>query len=172
MGIVQGYVQEVADLLEIIEPIGDPAAPKKYPRWISTPDGDEGREWCTDCGWHKLRNLRRRERDRSKRGDYILDGGWRTEEEHFCFCAHCGCRLDISLTDYGVDEALACFEECGFSTAQTEDAYEIGEVLRSVEFRYSDDADTEERRRRAIALGQRFLATEPGRLALAQEGDR
>jgi hypothetical protein len=149
------YVAAVSALRERLAPlIPDTRLP--YPRWISTPDGDLGTEWCTDCGYYKVRNLRRRDRKRGE--DYILDGGWRTEEEHFCFCASCGTRLDVSLTDYGVREELAHYEECGFSTSRADDAYELGELLDAVEYRWNEEPEeSAEIRLRVIALVERFL---------------
>lgn len=155
-GMIPGYVAEVQALLERL----DPLIPEKrlpYPRWIVTPEGDLGSEWCSNCGYFKVRNLRRR--DRKRRADYILDGGWRTEEEHFCFCQGCGVRLDVSLLDYGVREEISHFEEHGFSTAPGEDAYELGELLSAIEYRGDNErADQEEMRSRVIAVVERFLA--------------
>lgn len=134
-----------------------PAKRLPYPRWIVTPDGDLGSEWCTDCGYYKVRHLRRH--DRHRREDYILDGGWRTEEDGHKFCAGCGARLDVCLTNYGVDEELAHFEELGFTTAVGEDAYELGEMLSAVEYRSDNDSEREEDvRRRVIAVVTRFVA--------------
>lgn len=155
---MSGYVPEVTALLARVEPLAD-RTKRPYPRWISTPDGDEGSEWCSDCGYFKVRNLRRH--DRRRREDYILDGGWRTEEDHFCFCAGCGVQLDVCLTDYGVQEAIATFEECGFSTSRAHDAYEISELLNAVEYRSDDDAETEDTRARVIAIAQQFLDPTP-----------
>ncbi|WP_454919261.1 hypothetical protein [Xanthobacter sediminis] len=153
-----GYVQEVTALLERIELL-IPQRTVPAPRWISTPDGDLGSEWCTNCGYYKWRNLRHH--DRKRREDYHLDGGWRTEEENFCFCAGCGVRLDVSLTAYGVDNALEYYEDCGFSSARSEDAYEIGEMLNYVEWRFEKGGEEEDQRRsRVMAVAQRFLTQE------------
>lgn len=149
-----GYVTEVTALIEQIRPmIGK--MPIKYPRWISTPEGDLGTEWCSDCGYYKVRNLRRN--DRKRRSDYILDGGWRTEEEHFCFCKACGVTLDVCLTDYGAEEAIRTFEECGFSTSQQQDAYELSELLDRVEYA-SHSGDNPDQRAAVVALAKAFLA--------------
>lgn len=152
-----GYVQEVLDLSEKVALIASKER-LPYPRWISTPDGDLGSEWCSDCGYYKVRNLRRR--DRKRREDYILDGGWRTEEENFLNCTACGVALDVSLTDFGVEQVLETYEENGFTTSRTSDAREIGELLSSVEYRFErDDERSEERRQRIVALACRFLAS-------------
>lgn len=151
------YVEEVTLLEERIHPIFK-GIKIRYPRWISTPDGDQGEEWCSDCGYYKVRNLRRR--DRKRRTDYILDGGWRTEEDHFCNCVACGVILDVSLTDYGLEEAVRTFEECGLSTSTQVDAYEIGEMLRHVSFRHDGEtAEGDERRAAIVAIAEKFLAS-------------
>lgn len=151
-----GYVPEIAALSERLAPmIPDKRLPS--PRWIVTPDGDLGTEWCTDCGYYKVRNLRRH--DRKRREDYILDGGWPTEEDSHKFCAGCGVRLDVSLTRHGVEEELHHYEEYGFTTRPGEDAYEIREMLSAVEYRGDrDEDDEEELRQRVMAVASRFLA--------------
>lgn len=151
-----GYVDEVRRLRERLEPF-IPKWKLPYPRWIVTPDGDLGSEWCRNCGYYKVRNLRRRDRRRAE--DYILDGGWRTEEDGHRFCAGCGVRLDVGLTKHGVYEEVDHFEELGFSTDPEADAYELGELLDAVDYR-SDGEDSEEERVRTsvMAIVERFLA--------------
>lgn len=148
------YVPEVTALIEQIRPMVG-KMPIKYPRWISTPEGDLGTEWCSDCGYFKVRNLRRKDRKRCR--DYILDGGWRTEEDHFCFCEACGVTLDVCLTDYGAEEAIRTFEECGFSTSRQHDAYELAELLDRVEYA-SHSGDNPDQRAAVVALAETFLA--------------
>jgi len=148
------YIPEVTALLDQIRPIIG-KMPIRYPRWISTPDGDLGSEWCSDCGYFKVRNLRHSDRKRQR--DYFLDGGWRTEEDHFCFCEGCGVRLNVCLTDYGAEEAIRTFEECGLSTAQDQDAYELVELLERVEYA-SNSGDNPEQRAAVVAIAQTFLA--------------
>lgn len=148
------YVQKVLDLEERLDAlIPDRRLP--YPRWIVTPDGDLGSEWCTDCGYYKVRNLRRH--DRKRREDYILDGGWRTEEEHFCYCAGCGTRLDVTLLDGALRDEIYHYTECGFSTKPEEDAYELRELLNVVSYR-SDNDKLEAERTALITIATRFLA--------------
>lgn len=148
------YVPEVTALIEKIRPmIGK--VPIRYPHWIVTPDGDLGSEWCGDCGYYKVRNLRRRDRKRQR--EYLLDGGWCTEDDNFCFCEACGVRLDVCLTSYGIDDAVRTFEECGFSTAQDHDAYECVELLERVEYA-SSSGDNPEQRAAVAAIAQAFLA--------------
>jgi hypothetical protein len=156
MSVNGEYLTEVVALRERFEELAS-GVRTRYPRWISTPDGDLGSEWCSDCGYYKVRNLRRRDRKRAE--DYILDGGWQTEEDHFCHCVACGVRLDVSLTDYGVQDAVRCFEECGFSTNPAEDAYEISEILGALDYRYGEESDeTRETRAAIVAIAQRYIA--------------
>lgn len=151
------YVQSILDLQEAIEPLID-RTKYPYPRWIVTPDGDLGSEWCSDCGTAKVRNLRRR--DRRRREDYILDGGWRTEEEHFCFCEGCGVRLDVGLTEYGIREEIAHYEECGLCTEPGVNAYEISEILAGLDYRSDDERDDlSELRERAEKIARLFVST-------------
>lgn len=151
-----GYVPEVGALSGQLAPL-IPKMRLPYPRWIVTPDGDLGSEWCTDCGYYKVRNLRRH--DRKRREDYILDGGWRTEEDGHKFCAGCGVRLDVCLTREGVEEEVGHFEEWGFTTNSGEDAYEISEMLSAVDWRSEQHGDREEElRQRVVAIAARFLA--------------
>lgn len=152
---MHGYVQEVLHLRAQLAPfISDIRYPK--PRWISTPHGDAGYLWCSDCGYYVVRNLRRR--DRKNRDDYLLDGGWSTEQESFCFCHGCGTRLDIGLTAYGVREEVAHYEECGYSTSPAEDAYELNEILSAIAYRSDREGESEaELRNAAITLAQGLL---------------
>lgn len=151
----QGYVPEISALMEQVAPIA--AGTKlKFPRWISTPDGDQGEEWCPDCGYYMWRHLRRH--DRKRREDYFLDGGWRTESDGFRFCAGCRIRLDVCLTDYGVEENINHYEECGFSASPRDDAWEINELLEAVHYRSGDSEFQEKRRSDVTAIAERFLA--------------
>lgn len=68
-----GYVAEVLAMQERLKAIV-PEVKLRYPRWISTPDGDQGGDWCSDCSYYMWRHLRRR--DPKRREDYFLDGGW------------------------------------------------------------------------------------------------
>lgn len=153
------YIEQVTALKEQVLPFAADVV-TRYPRWIITPDGDQGDEWCTDCGGAKLRNMRRR--DRKRREDYILDGGWRTEEDGFRFCAGCGVRLDVSLTEYGFIDGLEKFDECGLSSSVADDAYEIAELLEYVEYQSDNEKpEVAQNRAAAITLAERFLANTP-----------
>lgn len=118
--------------------------------WIATPDGDEGREWCPDCGWAKVRNLRRR--DRRRRSHYILDGGWRTNHDSMPICAGCGAFLDGYLTSFGASQELDYYCEAGLSTSAAVDALYLSEILDSI------DQDDDEAVAAAVALAREVLA--------------
>lgn len=107
--------------------------------WISTPDGDQGSEWCPDCGYYKVRNLRRH--DRRHRRDYILDGGWRTDHDSMPICAGCGAILAGSLTSYGASEELAYYLESGLSEAPHTDAIYLSEIVDSLVYIEIADGD-------------------------------
>lgn len=144
---------DVEDLQSQIEPlIGKMKI--KYPHWINAPDGSQPDSWCGECGYFKMRNLRRH--NKKHRDEYNLDGGWRTEEEHFCFCQHCGVRLSVCLTDYGLDEEIRHYQENGLCTSASINAYEINELLERVE--YGDDEETLERRQAVVEVARQFLA--------------
>lgn len=93
------------------------AAPVKdsNPHWICTPHGEyetnSGNDWCVTCGHFMFRHLRGK--DRRHAHDYFFDGGSRIESDHHLFCAHCGCWLRVSLTDYAVEEELTHYREHG-----------------------------------------------------------
>lgn len=153
------YVKAVASLQARVEPFAK-GLKVRMPRWISTPDGDLGTEWCSDCGYFKVRNLRRR--DPKRREEYILDGGWRTEEEHFCSCINCGVQLDICLTDYGLASEIEHYETGGYSTSIQTDAYEIGQMLDAVEWRDDKEKpEARERRQAVVAIARGFLKQAP-----------
>lgn len=149
-----GYVPQVEALIARIGPLV-PDRRLPYPRWISTPDGDQGSEWCADCGYYKVRNMRRRDPKRAE--SYILDGGWRTEEDSFKFCAGCGVRLDVCPTEHNVEESAFHYAECGFTTDPGEDAYEINEMLHTVAYVYGEDKQAN-LRQSVVAVAEAFLA--------------
>lgn len=103
------------------------------PHWICTPSGEyetnNGSDWCADCGRFMFRHLRRK--DRKNAQDYFFDGEWRTESDTHLFCAHCGCWLRISLTDYGVKEELTHYRENGIGS-DANDAYAIDLLMSAV----------------------------------------
>lgn len=102
------------------------AAKRRNCHWISTPDGDNGYEWCPTCVYYKVRNLRRH--DRRRREDYRVDGGWRTEHDSFPICHGCGAFLDGSLTEYGAREEIEYYRSSGLSTRADVDALYLSEI--------------------------------------------
>ncbi len=123
--------------------------------WISTPKGDLGNEWCQSCGRAMVRHLRRREKDRRKREDYILDGGWRTDHDGPVFCAGCGVRLNGSLTEYGAIEELEHYSTYGFRPGNAYDAYEMTEMISALEYTSEGSAELAQQ---AIEIVRRFVA--------------
>ena len=105
------------------------------PRWICIPGGyyetKNGSDFCDDCGWFIMRHLRRK--DRKRKSDYLLDGGWRTENDGQSFCAHCSIPLRVSLTDYGLSEELEYYRENGVHrNSLFVDAYSLDLMLDAV----------------------------------------
>ncbi len=150
------FVEEVIDLQLQLKPYM-PADRPEPAHWISTPDGDHGDEWCSVCGYYKVRNLRRH--DRKNRQDYILDGGWLAESDIFPNCAGCGKQLDILPTDYCIAELIENFEGHGFYEDTKTCAFEIDEILEYVSYRSSDDPEMETMRQAAIKIATDFLKT-------------
>lgn len=121
----------------------------EMPRWISTPEGDHGDEWCFDCGYYKVRNLRRH--DRKKHAEYFLDGGWCTEDDNLLRCVSCGVNLATSLTDYGVGNELENLSEYGFFRDDNYTAFVLSNILSNI--LCQDDKHNQE----VIELTMKFL---------------
>lgn len=145
----------MASFRDLIWDLNRVAAPVKDCHWIVTPEGDQGREWCPDCGSAKVRNMRRH--DRKRRADYILDGGWRSSHDYMPACAGCGSLLDSALTSYGARAELENYEELGSSTEPAIDAIYLCEIIEALE--------DEDREFAALAarLGRKLLKAYPGR---------
>lgn len=126
--------------------------------WISTPEGDQGHEWCPRCGYYKVRNLKRH--DRGRRADYFLDGGWRTSHDSMPMCAGCGVLLDGALTSCGARQELDYYEENGLSTNRAVDALYLSEILSEI----PDDQT-------AVALAQQLLQAIAPLAVTAQPAD-
>lgn len=107
------------------------------PHWVRTPKEDLG-DYCRGCGRAVTRHLRRRERNRSLRSEYILDGGWRTESDGPRYCEGCGVKLDFALTDYGVTSELEHFAHYGVRPGSTDDARCLLEVLTQLQHAKAD----------------------------------
>lgn len=147
------YNEELLDIAPAIRAIAEPF-PVKNHHWISTPDGDLGSEWCGDCGYYMVRHLRRR--DKKQRRDYLLDGGWRTESDHTCWCAGCGMRLDCCLTDYGANEELAHYRTYGIQSFCAEIAYDLADLVDHYDYEHdkTNPRDTAD----VINLARNFIA--------------
>mgnify|MGYP006170815271 CR=1 FL=1 len=137
---------ECAELIDALRPLASTVLVKDA-HWICTPDGEYthsvsgGSNWCRDCARAIVRHLRKKDRNRERRSDYILDGGWPTEHETPPFCAHCGARLDAILLSYGALEELDHFRENPPTPWNAGEAYEISEMLSAFEVTGPDDSD-------------------------------
>lgn len=122
------------------------------PHWICTPGGEyetnNGNDWCETCGRFMFRHLRRKDRKHAE--DYFFDGGWRTESDRHLHCAHCGCWLRVSLTDYGVEEELAHYRENGVGS-DINDAYAIDLLMSAVSWGGKHTAEVQELARQLVA---------------------
>ncbi|WP_192242761.1 hypothetical protein [Mesorhizobium silamurunense] len=114
------------------------------PHWISTPHGEyetnSGNDWCRTCGLFMFKHLRRKDRKRAEQ--YYFDGGERAGSDSHRFCAHCGCWLRISLTDYGIEEELHYYRENGVGLNSIPDeAYSLDIMMRYAS--WNGDHETE-----------------------------
>lgn len=128
------------EITALISEIASRWPPRRHPNayWIAGPAEDYG-DWCRSCGMFKLRNVRRR--DRKRRDEYLLDGGWRTEHDHRLFCSGCHVKLDGSLTTYGVEAELEHFTYYGVRPGSAGDADDLLEVLEALEWTDVKHAD-------------------------------
>jgi hypothetical protein len=135
---------ECSKLIAALRPLAD-AVRVEPAHWISTPEGEYthslsgGSDWCRDCGAALVRHLRRRERNRKLRDDYVLDGGWPTEHETPPHCAHCGVKLEAILLTYGALDELEHFRNHPPTPGDPVEAYEISEMLSAFEVTGHDD---------------------------------
>ncbi|WP_029002804.1 hypothetical protein [Azorhizobium doebereinerae] len=107
------------------------AAPTKPLHWVG--GADDGRDWCRDCARAVVRHLRRH--DRKNRDDYVLDGGWRREQDSMPTCSGCGAHLSADLTRYGAEEEAAYYLENGLSNTlegRAVDALYLSEILANL----------------------------------------
>lgn len=104
----------------------------KAMHWFSSDIDDPSNLWCWECARKRLIAIRRESPVKLIRwlgwegwneaffqtlsdeelcgGTSLIDGGWGTEEDGPRHCDGCGCRLDHSLTDYGVDQEIEYLE--------------------------------------------------------------
>jgi len=108
--------------------------------WVHGVDDSEC--WCFACCTQEVEKLRAS--DPANASEYIVDGGWGTEEDGQRFCAGCGKPLDCTLTDSGVKQELAHFLEYGFlsedGTVSPVTAWELLNVFTGGES-HLDDTD-------------------------------
>jgi len=136
----------------------DRIAAKTLPcHWIVTPDGDQGYEWCPTCGYYMVRNLRRR--DKRRREDYILDGGWRTSHDTTPICHNCGALLDGAMTEYCAEEEIAYYREYGLSDRPDIDALYLSEIIGAMGWDYG--GKEHEDRDFILSLAQQLLPAAP-----------
>lgn len=133
--------ERMQPLLDMLRPLASQVEVRPQ-HWIVLPSGEEviswhgERDWCAECAMPIVKSLRRH--DRANADAYVLDGGWRRESDCPCFCAGCGCRLDVSLTFYGAIYELDHFRENPPRSGNADDACAIYEVLMGLEVT-SDD---------------------------------
>lgn len=101
-----------------------------------------------------VRHLRKREKNRRRRDDYILDGGWRTEHDGPVFCAGCGAILDGSLTDYGAVSEIEHYSSYPPRPGNAFDAHHLCEALSTLEYTSEDRAGVAQE---AISIATLFL---------------
>jgi hypothetical protein len=77
--------------------------------WVH--DGDEAVSWCRSCCVFKVRHLKRHNKREIKKKhlDYLVDGGFGSEEDGPQFCAGCGKPLECTLTNCGIESELDHF---------------------------------------------------------------
>lgn len=148
-----------ADLIFALAPLAR-MVDEKPSHWLFTPDGeyesDHGSEWCSACGRAVLRHLRKK--DKKRRADYILDGGWCTEHDVPPHCAGCGVKLIGTLLEYGGIQELAHFRENPPVQGNPTHAYEIREMLSALEY---VDEKRVAFKIEAMEIAQRFITTPP-----------
>lgn len=71
---------------------------------------EESLSFCRNCAEKKIAELKASEPEE----EYLLDGGWRTEEDSQRFCETCGEPLDCSFTDYACKEEIRHYKQYGF----------------------------------------------------------
>lgn len=132
------------------------AEPEESARWIVTHEGDEGEEYCSDCGNARVAELREQFPDH--KDDIYLDGGWNIQMDHHPFCCKCGTRLDGDPTDYCISEEISHFLENGFHCVNAEIAYEIEAIVSSFEYQFANESpERTKNRESARTLGRSYL---------------
>lgn len=127
------------DLIAALSPLAAQVTVRNA-HWISGPDGDvyfnHGADFCRCCARAVIRHKRRR--DRANRKEYRLDGGWRSEHDSPKWCAGCGVKLDVSLTDHAVGSELEHYRSQGVRPGSKWDAHALLDVIYALDFGSSD----------------------------------
>lgn len=93
--------------------------------WIH--GADCGEDYCYQCCKSEVEKLKKKD----PKGEYFVDGGWRSDHDGTPFCASCQKRLDGSLTNYGCKQEVDHFLEYGFDPNSDDDCLSMSEVICS-----------------------------------------
>lgn len=121
--------------------------------WIH--NADEGEEWCEDCAEKQIAKLLAE----NPKGDYSLDGGWRTESDHTPFCEGCDCQLSACLTYCGAESELKHFLDNGFDPKHDSECHAVDEVVNTIGWhppdpRYTKGHEYKDAMERLYSLGK------------------
>lgn len=135
-----------AKLREVIEQraVGASAARSAY--WFGGDFHDASEDFCRPCacalvdaryaanpaGFAALYGEHQTAADRQ---DAAIDGGWGGQHDSLPRCVTCGCKLEGTLTDYGVDTEIAHWLDHGAPT----DPEEWDDLWRAVDGLADDD---------------------------------
>lgn len=108
------------------------ASTPERPYWLIK---DHGETYCLDC----IKAMK----PKAKYGTFY-DGGFSSESDHAEHCEGCGKLLEYTLTDYGVEQELAHFEEMGFFWNVKDECYELARIAYGV--------STHEQRKRLLQV--------------------
>lgn len=113
--------------------------------WIETPKQSSDEDYCRKCADKKLVEIIA---ERGGNGtDCFVDGGWSGHEaDGPRFCEMCGVALEVSYTDYAVEQELEHFETYN---AGPIGAYEVNRLAGSI--------SGEEDEKRFVRVGYRWL---------------
>jgi len=90
----------------------------------------EGQSFCYDCCMKKVAWFQAG--DLENADEYCIDGGCgNSEGDSIPYCETCGKLLGNTLTDYGCEEEVNNFLECGFRIKSPEDCYAMERVIGS-----------------------------------------
>jgi hypothetical protein len=114
-----------------------------------------GEQWRTDRGGYETaRNVWR---------EFVegIDGGFDTSgDDSPRACETCRCTLDYTLTDYGVEEELACFEENPPSSIDAETSFELAQIFLNLTQPWAEEGAPEQLRR-AVAIAEQAVSVLP-----------